>query len=73
MYDLLPNQAYRTFFTVMAIVVVPLCCGPCCIILSPIRAHIFGIRVEADIRRDLFAHMQKLSYGFSPRTEPVSL
>ena len=26
--------------------------------------HTFGIRVEADIRADLFAHMQELSYDF---------
>ena len=26
--------------------------------------HIFGIRVEADIRRDLFTHMQEMSFDF---------
>ena len=64
LYDMLPNQLYRTFFTVMAIVV-------CSYLLRSILnftvaylGHTFGIRVEADIRRDLFRHMQELSFDF---------
>ena len=64
MYDLLPNQAYRTFFTVMAIVVVAFVLRSVLYYIVTFQGHIFGIRVEADVRRDLFAHMQKLSYGF---------
>ena len=64
MYDLLPNQAYQTFFTVMAIVVVAFVLRSVLYYIVTFQGHIFGIRVEADIRRDLFAHMQKLSYGF---------
>ena len=64
MYDLLPNQAYRTFFTVMAIVVVAFVLRSVLYYIVTYQGHIFGLRVEADIRRDLFAHMQKLSYGF---------
>ena len=64
LYDMLPNQLYRTFFTVMAIVV-------CCYLLRSVLnftvaylGHTFGIRVEADIRQDLFRHMQALSFDF---------
>ena len=64
LYDMLPGQMYRTFFTVMAAVI---CCYVLRSFLQYIVAyygHTFGIRVEADIRRDLFAHMQKMSFDF---------
>ena len=64
LYDMLPGQMYRTFFTVMIAVV-------CCYVLRSFLqfivayyGHTFGIRVEADIRRDLFRHMQEMSFDF---------
>ena len=38
--------------------------------------HTFGIRVEADIRRDLFHHMQMLGFDFYDRNrtgQPIFL
>ncbi len=64
LYDMLPNQLYKTFFTVMIAV---LCCYVLRSVLQFIVAyfgHTFGIRVEADIRRDLFRHMQEMSFDF---------
>ena len=64
LYDMLPGQMYKTFFTVMVIV---LCCYVLRSVLNFVVAyfgHTFGIRVEADIRKDLFAHMQTLSFDF---------
>ena len=64
LYDMLPNQLYKTFFTVMILVV------GCYLIRAFLNyivayyGHTFGIRVEADIRRDLFHHMQELSVDF---------
>ncbi len=64
LYELLPNQLYATFFTVIAVVVL------CYLIRSGLNyivtyfGHTFGIRVEADIRADLFRHMQRLGYDF---------
>ena len=64
LYDMLPNQAYRIFFTVMVIVAL------CYVLRSGLNfivayyGHTFGIRVEADIRQDLFHHMQELSFDF---------
>ena len=64
LYDMLPGQMYRTFFTVMIAVVL------CYVLRSVLNfvvayfGHTFGIRVEADIRRDLFRHMQELSFDF---------
>ena len=64
LYEWLPDQKYRTFFIVMAVVV---CCYVLRSVLNFIVAyygHTFGIRVEADIRADLFKHMQELSFDF---------
>ena len=62
--EMLPNQMYQTFFIVMVTV---LLCYVLRSFLNYIVAyygHTFGIRVEADIRRDLFAHMQEMSFDF---------
>ncbi len=64
LYDMLPNQMYKTFFIVMSVVV---CCYVLRSVLNFIVAyygHTFGIRVEADIRSDLFRHMQEMSFDF---------
>ena len=73
LYDMLPNQLYRTFFTVMAAVVV-------CYVLRAFLnyivcyyGHTFGIRVEADIRADLFSHMQALSFDYYDRNRTGAL
>ena len=64
LYDMLPNRMFTTFFTVMAIVL------GCYLLRSFLQyivayyGHTFGIRVEADIRRDLFRHMQDMSFDF---------
>ena len=64
LYDMLPGQMYRTFFIVMVVVV---CCYVLRSVLQYIVAyygHTFGICVEADIRKDLFRHMQEMSFDF---------
>lgn len=64
LYDLLPNGKYRVFFGLMiaAAIVYVLRAGLNYIVCY--FGHTFGIRVEADIREDLFRHMQELSYDF---------
>ena len=73
MYQLLPESAYRTFFAVMAVVF-------CAYILRSLftyiicyYGHTFGILVEADIRRDLFRHMQELSFDYYDRNRTGQL
>ena len=73
MYQLLPESAYRTFFAVMAVVF-------CAYILRSVftyiicyYGHTFGILVEADIRRDLFRHMQELSFDYYDRNRTGQL
>ena len=64
LYDLLPNQLYRTFFTIMIAVVLSYVLRSFLNFIVAYYGHTFGIRVEADIRRDLFRHMQELSFDF---------
>ena len=64
LYDLLPEGLYKTFFTIMGAVV--LCYGLRTFLnyIVCYYGHTFGIRVEADIRADLFRHMQDMGYDF---------
>ena len=64
MYQWLPQQQYRTFFIVMGIVVLAFVLRSFLCFVVGYWGHTFGIRVEADIRRDLFRHMQELSFDF---------
>ena len=64
LYDLLPNQLYRTFFTIMAVVVLSYVLRSVLNYIVAYLGHMFGVRVEADIREDLFRHMQELSFDY---------
>ena len=73
LYDMLPNNLFGVFFVVMAIMLA------CYLLRSFLNyiicyfGHTFGIRVEADIRADLFRHMQELSYDFYDRNRTAQL
>ncbi len=73
LYELLPNSLYRAFFTIMA------AAGLCYLLRAGLYyivcyyGHTFGIRVEADIRADLFRHMQELSFDFYDRNRTGQL
>ena len=64
MYDLLPEKAYTTFFALMAIVVLAYVGKALMQFVVTYWGHLFGVRVEADIRRDLFAHLQTLGFDY---------
>lgn len=64
MYDWLPNQAYSIFFVFMGAVIVAYVLRSFLNFVVAYWGHTFGIRVEADIRRDLFAHLQELGFNF---------
>ena len=64
LYDLLPNQAYRTFFIIMVSVLGVYVIRTGLNYILCYYGHTFGIRVEADIRADLFRHMQELGFDF---------
>jgi len=64
LYDMLPNQMYKTFFLVMAAAVASYVLRSFLQFVVAYWGHTFGIRVEADIRKDLFHHMQEMSFDF---------
>ena len=73
LYQMLPNRLFGVFFTVMGVMLV------CYLLRSVLNyvvcyfGHTFGIRVEADIRRDLFGHLQELNYDFYDRNRTPQL
>ena len=73
LYDLLPNQLYRTFFLVMVTVALSYVLRTFLNYIVAVYGHTFGIRVEADIRKDLFAHMQELSFDYYDRNRTGKL
>ena len=73
MYELLPESAYKTFFTVMAIVLAAFALRAVLTYVICFWGHTFGILVEADIRRDLFRHMQELSFDYFDRNRTGQL
>ena len=64
LYTWLPEKQFRVFFVVMALVVAAYVLRSGLYFVVAYWGHTFGIRVEADIRRDLFAHMQDLGFDF---------
>ncbi len=64
MYSILPEQQYRVFFVVMAAMALAYVVRAGLYFIIAYWGHTFGIRVEADIRRDLFVHMQELELSF---------
>ena len=64
MYHWLPDKQFSIFFTVMALVVAAFVLRAGLYFVVGYWGHTFGILVEADIRRDLFAHMQDLGFDF---------
>lgn len=73
MYDLLPEKLYRTFFAIMGIVVAVFLVRACMNYIVTYWGHQFGIRVEADIREDLYLHFQNLDFDFFDRNRTGKL
>ena len=64
LYDMLPGKMYKTFFIIMVAVILSYVLRSLLNYIVAYYGHTFGIRVEADIRKDLFSHMQTLSFDF---------
>lgn len=64
MYDMLPGKEYETFFTVMVLVAVAFLLRIAMNYIITYWGHMFGVRVEADLRDDLFSHIQTLDFRF---------
>ena len=73
MYTWLPQRQFRVFFIVMAVVVAAYVLRSALYFVVAYWGHTFGIRVEADIRRDLYHHMQELGFDFYDRNRTGQL
>ena len=73
LYQWLPEKNYRVFFVVMAVVALAFVLRAVLYYIVTYWGHTFGIRVEADIRRDLFHHMQMLGFDFYDRNRTGQL
>jgi len=64
MQELLPENLFGAFFAVMACLLVAYLLRAGMYYVVTYLGHMMGVLIEADIRRDLFGHMQNLSFSF---------
>ena len=64
MYELIPENRYQAFFAVIAVMIAAYLLRAGLQYIVCYWGHAFGVLVGADIRKDLFSHLQTLSFGF---------
>ena len=64
MQQLLPANAYGAFFVLMGLLVAAYLIRAGFQYVVGYWGHVLGVYMEADMRRDLFRHLQKLSFKF---------
>ena len=67
MRELLPHSLYQTFFTVMIVMFAAYILSAVLQYFVTVVGHRMGTLVEADMRHDVFMHMQELSFSFFDR------
>ena len=67
MQRLLPERLFTTFFVVMGIILIAYVVKGLLYYAITVVGHGMGVLVEADMRRDVFSHMQQLSFSFYDR------
>ena len=73
MNELIPQGAWRVFWAIMGLIAATYILRSVFLFIVWYWGHQFGIRVETTMRRDLFCHLQKLSYGFYDKNRTGSL
>ncbi len=73
LYDLLPYDRYGAFFTIVLSMILCYLVRTGLNFIVSYYGHTFGIRVEADIRADLFRHFQTLGFDFYNRNRTGTL
>lgn len=61
---LLPRSAYRAFFAWMGVLMLAYLCRGGFQFVVAYWGHLLGVSMETDMRRDLFSHLQTLSFRF---------
>lgn len=64
MQTYLPQSLYKTFFIVMGILVAAYLLKSVMYYIITVVGHKMGVRIEANMREDLFKHVQKLSFKY---------
>ncbi len=67
MYRLLPDRLYGTFFAVMLLMAAAYLLKAVLYYIITVFGHRMGVLTESDMRRDVFEHMQSLSFSFYDR------
>jgi len=67
MTSLLPGKQFGVFFAVMGALVLAYLLRGVFEYIVTYWGHTLGVRMEADMRRDLFTHLQKMSFSFFDR------
>lgn len=62
--SLLPEQEYSVFFIVIGSVLLAYILRTAMVYIVTYLGHQLGVRIEASMRRDLFAHLQELPFSF---------
>ena len=73
MQTYLPQSMYKTFFIVMAIIAAAYLLKSVLYYVITVVGHRMGVRIEANMREDLYRHVQKLSFGFFDRNRTGTL
>lgn len=64
LYEYIPGQMMRTFVLVMTLMLVLFIVRMAAQWFVAYLGHMMGVRIEADMRAAIFAHMQKLGFSF---------
>ena len=64
MYELIPQSRFRAFAAVVGALLAAYLLRSVFQYIVTYWGHTFGVRVEADIRQDLFTHLQTLPFSF---------
>jgi len=64
MQSLLPQGLFKTFFAVMIVLILAYVLKALLYYIITVVGHRMGTLVEADMRSDIFSHMQSLSFSF---------
>jgi len=67
MYTLLPEKQYTAFFAVMLLMAAAYVLTAALNYVIVVYGHRMGVLTESDMRRDLFEHMQSLSFSYYDR------
>ncbi|MGE4585346.1 MAG: ABC transporter ATP-binding protein [Sphaerochaeta sp.] len=65
----IPNQNFRAMLYIFAFMLLIYVLQAICQYIRVTWGHILGVKMETDMRSELFAHLQKLSFGYFDKTK----